>query len=69
MTNIRKYFDPTIYQILLDPQERDLRNEKLAIVFWDIAGFATFSDRLNDHLFVIVDLLRNFFSDASYPKK
>jgi hypothetical protein len=34
MTNIRKYFDPTINQILLNPQERILKNEKWAIVFW-----------------------------------
>ena len=35
--NIRKYFDPTIYQMLLNPQERKLRNERLVIasnVIW-----------------------------------
>ena len=62
--NIRKFFDPTIYQILLHPQEHDLKNEKLAIVFWDIAGFATLCNRLNKHPFIIVDLLKNFFGDA-----
>jgi class 3 adenylate cyclase len=62
--NIRKYFDPTIYQMLLNPQEYRLRNEKLVIVFWDIAGFATLCNRLNNHPFIIVDLLINFFGDA-----
>jgi hypothetical protein len=64
MMNIRKFFDPTIYQMLLNPQEHNLRNEKLVIVFWDIAGFATLCNTLNKHPFIIVDLLRNFFSDV-----
>ena len=60
MMNIRKYFDPTIYQMLSNPQEPNLRNEKLVIVFWDIAGFATLCNTLNKHPFIIVDLLRIF---------
>ena len=55
--NIRKYFDPMIYQMLLNPQEHSLRSEKLVIVFWDIAGFATLCNTLNKHPFIIVDLL------------
>ncbi len=62
--NIKKYFDPTIYQMLLSPQEHKLRTEKLVIVFWDIAGFATLCNRLNNYPFIIVDLLKNVFSEA-----
>jgi len=61
---MRKYFDPTIYQMMLNPHVHNLRNEKLVIVFWDIAGFATLCNTLNKHPFIIVDLLTNFFSDA-----
>jgi hypothetical protein len=59
--NITKYFDPTIYQMLLNPQEYNLKNEKLVIVFWDIGGFETLCNILNKHPFIIVDLLINFF--------
>ena len=62
--NIRKYFDPTIYQMLLNPQEYKLKNEKLVVVFWDISGFATLCNGLNKHPFIIVNLLKNFFGDA-----
>ena len=50
--------------MLLNPQEYNLRNEKLVIVFWDLAGFAPLCNRLNNHPLIIVDLLINFFGDA-----
>ncbi|HYF98578.1 MAG TPA: adenylate/guanylate cyclase domain-containing protein [Candidatus Saccharimonadales bacterium] len=62
--SIKKFFDPTIYEMLLNPQEHKLRNDKLVIVFWDISGFATLCNRLNNYPFIIVDLLKNAFSEA-----
>jgi class 3 adenylate cyclase len=60
-----KYFDSKIFNILMDPEQRTLKNKYLSIVFWDISGFANLCNKLVDEPFAITELLKLYFHDAN----
>lgn len=38
--DLTKHFDSKILTILMDPEQRTLKNKYLAVAFWDLSGFA-----------------------------
>lgn len=64
-SDLMKYFDSKIFDILMDPKQRTLKNKYLSIVFWDISGFANLCNKLVDEPFAITELLKLYFNEAN----
>jgi class 3 adenylate cyclase len=60
-----KYFDSNILNILVDPEQRTLKNKYLSVTFWDISGFANLCNKLVDEPFAISELLKLYFQEAN----
>jgi class 3 adenylate cyclase len=60
-----KFFDPHIFEILLNAEENQLQNRILAIVYWDLSGFSTLCITLKEDPLAIIDLLRSYFDMAN----
>jgi class 3 adenylate cyclase len=60
-----KYFDSNILNILMDHEQRTLKNKYLSVVFWDISGFANLCNKLVDEPFAISELLKLYFQEAN----
>ena len=59
-----RYVDPIILETFNDPNLEIFRNKILSIVFWDISGFTSLCELLNNEPYLIVGFLREFFNEA-----
>ena len=64
-TSLEKYVDPVVLEQIRDPELVTMLNKILTIVFWDISGFSVLCEKLKDHKELIVEFLREYFSEAA----
>jgi class 3 adenylate cyclase/plastocyanin len=64
-TSLEKYVDPVVLEQIRDPELVTLQNKILTIVFWDISGFSILCEKLKNHKELIVEFLREYFSEAA----
>jgi class 3 adenylate cyclase/plastocyanin len=64
-TSLEKYVDPIVLEQIRDPELVTLQNKILTIVFWDISGFSILCEKLKSHKELIVEFLREYFSEAA----
>ena len=64
-TSLEKYVDPVVLEQIRDPELVTMQNKTLTIVFWDISGFSVLCEKLKDHKELIVEFLREYFSEGS----
>jgi adenylate cyclase len=64
-TSLEKYVDPVVLEQIRDPELVTMQNKILTIVFWDISGFSILCEKLKDHRELIVEFLREYFSEAA----
>ncbi|MDQ3838775.1 MAG: hypothetical protein M3297_05860, partial [Thermoproteota archaeon] len=64
-TSLEKYVDPVVLEQIRDPELVTLQNKILTIVFWDISGFSILCEKLKSHKELIVEFLREYFSEAA----
>jgi class 3 adenylate cyclase/plastocyanin len=64
-TSLEKYVDPVVLEQIRDPELVTMQNKILTIVFWDISGFSVLCEKLKDHRELIVEFLREYFSEAA----
>jgi class 3 adenylate cyclase len=63
--DLTKHFDSKILNILMDPEQRKLKNKYLAVAFWDLSGFSDLCNSLVDEPFAISELLELYFQEAN----
>jgi class 3 adenylate cyclase/plastocyanin len=64
-TSLEKYVDPVVLEQIRDPELVTMQNKILTIVFWDISGFSVLCEKLKSHKELIVEFLREYFSEAA----
>jgi adenylate cyclase len=64
-TSLEKYVDPVVLEQIRDPELVTMQNKMLTIVFWDISGFSVLCEKLKSHKELIVEFLREYFSEAA----
>jgi Adenylate and Guanylate cyclase catalytic domain len=64
-TSLEKYVDPIVLEQIRDPELVTMQNKILTIVFWDISGFSVLCEKLKSHQELIVEFLREYFSEAA----
>jgi adenylate cyclase len=64
-TSLEKYVDPVVLEQIRDPELVTMQNKILTVVFWDISGFSVLCEKLKDHKELIVEFLREYFSEAT----
>jgi class 3 adenylate cyclase/plastocyanin len=64
-TSLEKYVDPVVLEQIRDLELVTLQNKILTIVFWDISGFSILCEKLKTHKELIVEFLREYFSEAA----
>jgi plastocyanin len=64
-TSLEKYVDPVVLEQIRDPELVTMQNKILTIVFWDISGFSVLYEKLKFHKELIVEFLREYFSEAA----
>jgi class 3 adenylate cyclase/plastocyanin len=64
-TSLEKYVDPVVLEQIRDPELVTMQNKILTIVFWDISGFSVLCEKLKFHKELIVEFLREYFSEAA----
>jgi class 3 adenylate cyclase/plastocyanin len=64
-TSLEKYVDPVVLEQIRDPELVTMQNKTLTIVFWDISGFSVLCEKLKFHKELIVEFLREYFSEAA----
>ncbi len=64
-TEIVKYFDPIIFDTLLQPEEYEIKSKFLSIVFWDISSFSNLCNDLLNSPFLIKIFLQKYFNLAN----
>jgi class 3 adenylate cyclase/plastocyanin len=64
-TSLEKYVDPVVLEQIRDPELVTMQSKILTIVFWDISGFSVLCEKLKDHKELIVEFLREYFSEAA----
>ena len=64
-TSLEKYVDPAVLEQIRDPELVTMQNKILTIVFWDISGFSVLCEKLKSHKELIVEFLREYFSEAA----
>jgi class 3 adenylate cyclase len=64
-TSLEKYVDPVVLEQIRDPELVTLQNKILTIAFWDISGFSVLCEKLKFHKELIVEFLREYFSEAA----
>jgi hypothetical protein len=64
-TSLEKYVDPVVLEQIRDPELVTLQNKILTIVFWDLSGFSILCEKLKSHKELIVEFLREYFSEAA----
>lgn len=63
--SLLKYFDPIIFEVLLNPELYRVQSKRLSIVFWDISGFSDLCNNLIDEPDSILSLLKRYFDNAN----
>ena len=63
--DLTKHFDSKILNILMDPEQRKLKNKYLSVAFWDLSGFSNLCNNLIDEPFAISELLELYFQEAN----
>jgi adenylate cyclase len=64
-TSLEKYVNPVVLEQIRDPELVTMQNKTLTIVFWDISGFSILCEKLKFHKELIVEFLREYFSEAA----
>jgi class 3 adenylate cyclase/plastocyanin len=64
-TSLEKYVDPVVLEQIRDPELVTMQSKILTIVFWDISGFSILCEKLKFHKELIVEFLREYFSEAA----
>lgn len=64
-TSLEKYVDPVVLEQIQDPELVTLQNKILTVVFWDMSGFSVLCEKLKSHKELIVEFLREYFSEAA----
>lgn len=64
-TSLEKYVDPVVLEQIQDPELVTMQNKILTIVFWDMSGFSVLCEKLKSHKELIVEFLREYFSEAA----
>jgi plastocyanin len=64
-TSLEKYVDPVVLEQIRDPELVTMQNKILTIVFWDISGFSILCEKLKSHKELIVEFLKEYFSEAA----
>jgi class 3 adenylate cyclase len=64
-TILEKYVDPVVLEQIRDPELVTMQNKILTIVFWDISGFSILCEKLKSHKELIVEFLKEYFSEAA----
>jgi class 3 adenylate cyclase/plastocyanin len=64
-TSLEKYVDPVVLEQIRDPELVTMQTKILTIVFWDISGFSILCEKLKSHKELIVEFLREYFSEAA----
>lgn len=64
-TSLEKYVDPVVLEQIRDPELVTMQNKVLTIVFWDLSGFSVLCEKLKSHKELIVEFLREYFSEAA----
>jgi class 3 adenylate cyclase/plastocyanin len=64
-TSLEKYVDPVVLEQIRDPELVTMQSKILTIVFWDISGFSILCEKLKSHKELIVEFLREYFSEAA----
>jgi class 3 adenylate cyclase/plastocyanin len=64
-TSLEKYVDPVVLEQIRDPELVTMQNKILTVVFWDISGFSVLCEKLKNHKELIVEFLREYFSEAA----
>ena len=64
-TSLEKYVDPIVLEQIQDPELVTLQNKILTVVFWDMSGFSVLCEKLKSHKGLIVEFLREYFSEAA----
>ena len=64
-TSLEKYVDPVVLEQIRDPELVTMQNKILTIVFWDLSGFSVLCEKLKSHKELIVEFLREYFSEAA----
>lgn len=64
-TSLEKYVDPVVLEQIRDPELVTMQNKILTIVFWDLSGFSVLCEKLMSHKELIVEFLREYFSEAA----
>jgi plastocyanin len=64
-TRLEKYVDPVVLEQIRDPELVTMQNKILTIVFWDLSGFSVLCEKLKSHKELIVEFLREYFSEAA----
>lgn len=63
---VRRFVDPLLSdRVQLDPSILEQREQRLAIAFWDLAGFSALAESLRGYPSVVGSFLDDFFSSAS----
>jgi len=60
-----KYFDPLMFEMLLNPEKHQLQSKCLTIVFWDISGFSDISNQFVDDPSTIMLFLEKYYNEAN----
>ena len=64
-TSLEKYVDPVVLEQIRDPELVTMQNKILTNVFWDLSGFSVLCEKLKSHKELIVEFLREYFSEAA----
>ena len=65
INELRKYFDPFIFDNLKNPLVTEIQQRQITIVFWDVSGFATACNELEKGQEAIIAFLKEYFSVAT----
>jgi class 3 adenylate cyclase len=63
--DLKKYFDPFIFDNLNNPAKTEIQSRQITIVFWDISGFSKACNELIKGQEAIIAFLKEYFSLAS----
>lgn len=62
---LKKYFDPVVFQNLNDLTISEIRWIRLTIAFWDLSGFSELCKQLIDNQSNIISFLKEYFDEGA----
>ena len=64
--SFEKYFDPSVFEkIRNNPDLLAPKNRTVTLVFWDLRGFSSFSEKLKTNTDIVAGFLRDFYEVSS----